>query len=200
MGFLKNRGLTEAERERVPPGQHVVRDFPVLHVGGIPYGGALPADWDLRVWGAVEHEARWDFGEFRALPAEEVTCDIHCVTTWSKLDTRWLGVPLSWLLEHVTPLPEATHVVAHGEQGYTANVPLEALRAPGVLLAYRFDGKELEPQHGWPLRLMIPQLYFWKSTKWLRGLEFRVGDAPGYWEVRGYSNSADPWKEERYGF
>lgn len=200
MGFLKNRGLTEDERARVPPGQHVVRDFPVLHEGGIPYGGALPADWDLRVWGAVEHEARWDFGEFRALPAEEVTCDIHCVTTWSKLDTRWLGVPMSWVIETVKPLPGSTHVVAHAEGGYTANMPLEALLQPGVMLAYRFDGKELEPQHGWPLRLLVPQLYLWKSAKWLRGLEFRIGDAPGYWEVRGYSNSADPWREERYGF
>ena len=200
MGFLKQRRLTDDERARVPPGQHVVRDFPVLHVGGIPYGGTLPPDWDMRVWGAVEREARWDFGELRALPSAELTCDIHCVTTWSKLDTRWQGVPLTWLLDHVRPLPEATHVVAHAEGGYTANVPLEALRAPDVLLAYRYDGRDLEPQHGWPLRLMIPALYFWKSAKWLRGLEFRAGDAPGYWEVRGYSNSADPWKEERYGF
>jgi len=177
----------------------VVDDFPVLHVGGVPYVRP-PADWDLRVWGAVERPARWDLAEFTSLPITRVRCDIHCVTTWSKLDTVWEGVSLAWLLDEVRPLPECTHVVSHGENGYTANVPLEALRAPDVLLAHRFGGRPLEPVHGAPVRLMIPQLYFWKSTKWLRGLEFTVGDHPGFWEVRGYSDSADPWKEERYGF
>ena len=171
----------------------------MLHVGAVPYSSP-PAGWDLRVWGAVEREARWDFGEVLTLPRTRVTCDIHCVTTWTRLGMEWEGVATTWLLEHVRPLPSCTHVVSHGEQGYTANVPLDALRAPDALLAHRADGRPLEPSHGAPLRLMIPQLYFWKSTKWLRGLEFVVGDRPGYWEVRGYSDTADPWKEERYGF
>jgi DMSO/TMAO reductase YedYZ molybdopterin-dependent catalytic subunit len=171
----------------------------VLHVGGVPYT-TPPDDWDFRVTGVVEDPRRWDLTGFRSLPVSRVTCDIHCVTTWSKLDTVWEGVSLEWLLDEVRPIPEATHVVAHCEQGYTTNLPIEALRAPGVLLAYRYDGRELEPKHGAPLRLMVPQLYFWKSAKWLRSLEFTIGDRPGFWEVRGYSNTADPWKEERYGF
>lgn len=183
----------------MPPGQHVVRDFPVLDISGPPYRSVPPA-WDLRIWGRVENPVAWDHAALRALPAARVTCDIHCVTTWSKLDTEWEGVALSWVLDHVRPAPDCTHVLAYADGAYTTNVPLEALRAPNVLLAYRFDGRDLEPEHGFPLRLMIPQLYFWKSAKWLRGLEFAAADHPGYWEVRGYSNSADPWKEERYGF
>ena len=183
---------------RLPPGQHLTTGWPVLHYGSVP---RIDLDkWRFKVWGLVEDELEFTWDEFNALGQTSDVSDIHCVTTWSKLDTRWLGVPMSWVLETVRPLPEATHVVAHAENGYTANMPLEALTQPGVMLAYRFDGRELEPQHGWPLRLLVPQLYFWKSAKWLRGLEFRIGDAPGYWEVRGYSNSADPWREERYGF
>ncbi len=129
-----------------------------------------------------------------------MTCDIHCVTSWSKLDTRWEGVALAPLLRELGIDPAATHVVAHAEEGYTANMPLDAVMADDVLLAYRFDGRELEPEHGGPLRLLLPSLYFWKSPKWLRGLELLDHDEPGFWERLGYSNSADPWKEERYGF
>ena len=199
MGLLRNRGLSEAERARVPPGQHVVRDFPVLHAGDVPYR-TPPADWDFRVWGRVAEPVRWTLDEMRSLPSRTVTCDIHCVTTWSKLGTVWEGVPLSHVLDVVRPLPDATHVVAHAEEGYTANVPLERLRADDVLLGYAYGGRDLEPEHGGPLRLLIPSLYFWKSAKWLRGLEFLDHDEPGFWERLGYSNSADPWKEERYGF
>jgi len=199
MGLLRNRGLSEAERARVPPGQHLVRDFPVLHAGDVPYR-TPPADWDLRVWGRVAEPVRWTLDEVRALPSRTVTCDIHCVTTWSKLGTVWEGVPLAHVLDVVRPLPDATHVVAHAEEGYTANVPLERLRADDVLLAFAYGGRELEPEHGGPLRLLVPSLYFWKSAKWLRGLEFLDHDEPGFWERLGYSNSADPWKEERYGF
>jgi DMSO/TMAO reductase YedYZ molybdopterin-dependent catalytic subunit len=199
VALFRNRGLTDDQRARLPPGQHLVRDWPVLHAGSVPYGRP-PPDWDFRVTGAVERPRRWSFEEFRALPTRAVTTDIHCVTTWSKLDTAWEGVPVWPLLEGLGVRPEATHAVAHSEEDYTANVPLERLRADDVLLAYRFDGEELEPVHGGPLRLLVPSLYFWKSAKWLRGLELVEEDRPGFWERLGYSNSADPWKEERYGF
>jgi DMSO/TMAO reductase YedYZ molybdopterin-dependent catalytic subunit len=199
MALRRNRGLTDEQRRRLPPGQHLVRDFPVLHAGSVPYTAA-PADWDFRVWGAVARPVRWSLDEVRALPSVTVTTDIHCVTAWSKLDTVWQGVPLRWLLDEVGPLPEATHVVAHAEEGYTANVPLVILRADDVLLALRYEGADLEPEHGGPMRLLVPSRYFWKSAKWLRGLEFLDHDEPGFWERYGYSNSADPWKEERYGF
>ena len=143
---------------------------------------------------------RWSHDELRALPTATVTCDIHCVTSWSKLDTVWEGVPLSDVLELVRPTARATHVLAHAEQDYTANLPLEALRADDVLLAYRFDGRELDPEHGRPLRLLVPSRYLWKSAKWLRGLELLDHDQLGFWENYGYSNSADPWREERYAF
>ena len=198
MGLLRNRGLTDDERARVPPGQHVVRDFPVLHAASI--ARTPPAQWTFRVWGLVETELTWDYGEFRALPTVSQTCDIHCVTTWTKLDTSWTGVAMSWLLDQVRPLPSVTHVIAHAEEGYTANLPLSAIQDDDVMLAYRFDGAELTAEHGGPLRLLVPKLYFWKSAKWLRGIEFVDRDQPGYWERLGYSNTADPWQEERYGF
>ena len=199
MGPLRRQKMTDEERARIPPGQHRVTDFPVLHVGGVPYANP-PTDWDFRVFGCVENPLRWDFGELRALPKAHVTCDIHCVTSWSKLGTQWEGVALSWLLDQVRPLPDATHVLAHADPDYTTNMPLDDLRRDGVLLAYRFDGQELEPEHGRPLRLLVPHLYFWKSAKWLRGLEFLDADQMGFWERYGDSNTADPWKEERYAF
>jgi DMSO/TMAO reductase YedYZ molybdopterin-dependent catalytic subunit len=199
MGRFRNRGLTDDERARIAPGQHRVRNFPVLDVQGPPYH-EVPENWDVRIWGDVARPQRWSFDELVQLPAVGEVTDIHCVTSWSKLDTSWYGVPMSWVLETAGPLRSATHVIAHAEAGYTANLPLDALRAPGVLLAYEYDGLPLDPEHGYPLRLIVPQLYFWKSAKWLRGLEFRDGDLPGFWERRGYSKSADPWKEERYAF
>ncbi len=199
MGILRNRGVSDDERRRIPPGQHMVRDFPVLHVGSVPYTAA-PGDWDLRIWGRVENPQRWTLAEVKELPAQMVTCDIHCVTTWSKLDTLWEGVAFAEILDRVQLTADATHVLAHGENGYTTNIPLTDLRAPNVLLAYGFGGRELDPEHGRPLRLVVPHLYFWKSAKWLRGLEFLDRDQQGYWERLGYSNTADPWKEERYSF
>ncbi|MDH3226199.1 MAG: sulfite oxidase-like oxidoreductase [Thermoleophilia bacterium] len=199
MGFLRNRGLSDEEKARIPPGQHRVRDFPVLHVGDVPYRAA-PDTWELAVWGEVENPMRWSLDQLRALPATEVTTDIHCVTSWSKLDTHWKGVSMPWLLDQIQPTSAAAHVLAHAEGGYTANVPLDALRDNDVLLAYEFAGRELELEHGRPLRLLVPKKYFWKSAKWLRGLEFLTEDRLGYWERYGYSNSADPWKEERYAF
>ena len=187
------------ERDRIPPGQHVVRDFPVLHVGAVPYEEA-PPDWDLRVFGSVEGPARFTLEELRRLPTRRLTCDIHCVTSWSKLGTTWEGVPVSWLLETVRPLPSAMHVLAHAEAGYTASLALDDLRHDDVLLAYRYDGRELDPEHGRPLRLLVPHLYFWKSVKWLRGIELLDRNQLGFWERYGYSSTADPWKEERYAF
>jgi DMSO/TMAO reductase YedYZ molybdopterin-dependent catalytic subunit len=199
MSLLRNRGVSDDEKLRLPPGQHLVRDFPVLHAAGIPYRQA-PPDWDFTITGAVETTLRWTLAELRTRAITRVTCDIHCVTTWSKLDTIWEGVALAPLLRELGVIETASHVVAHAEEGYTANLPLAAIMADDVLLAYRFDGRELEPEHGGPLRLLAPSLYFWKSPKWLRGLELLDHDEPGYWERLGYSNSADPWKEERYAF
>ena len=195
MRLLRRR---RARDGRVPPGQRTTDDFPVLHVGDVPYT-EVPADWDFTVSGRVSVPVRWTHAEFRNLPTTEVTTDIHCVTSWTKLDTAWEGVATSWLLELIQP-DGATHVIAHAEGGYTANMPIEDLEAEGSLLAYRYDGEELAPEHGFPLRLLIPHKYFWKSAKWLRALEFLDADSPGYWERFGYSNSADPWKEERYAF
>jgi len=195
MGIFRKRHVNG----RLPPGQHEPKNFPVLHVGNVPYTKA-PDDWDFSVYGEVEAPIRWTLAELHAQPATEVTTDIHCVTSWSKTDTVWRGVSVPWLLEHVVPTASATHVLAHAEGGYTANLPLEALRDDDVLLAYEYDGKELDPEHGRPLRLLAPKLYFWKSAKWLRGLELLTEDRLGYWERYGYSNTADPWKEERYAF
>jgi DMSO/TMAO reductase YedYZ molybdopterin-dependent catalytic subunit len=197
--FGKGRGVTEEERARLAPGQHLVRDFPVLHAGSIPYR-EVPADWDFRIWGAVDRPLRWTYEELRAQDVTRQVCDIHCVTTWTKLDTVWEGVAVAPLLRSLGLQEGASHVVAHSEEGYTANIPLEVALRDDVLLAYRFDDEELAPEHGGPLRLLVPSLYFWKSAKWLRGLEVLDHDEPGFWERLGYSNSADPWKEERYGF
>jgi len=195
MGILKRK---KPPSDRIPPGQHETDDFPVLHVGDVPYT-EIPNDWDFRVFGRVAVPVRWSHSELRNLPRTSVTADIHCVTSWSKLDTRWSGVATKWLLDLVQPTT-ATHVVAHAEGGYTANMPIEDLTLEDSLLAYLYDDAELAPEHGFPLRLFVPHKYFWKSAKWLRALEFVSEDEPGYWERFGYSNTADPWKEERYAF
>ena len=199
MGLLSKWRPTDDERKRTPPGQHLVRDFPVLHAGSIPYR-SIPKDWSFHVFGEVEAPVTLTIDEFQALPRVERTVDIHCVTSWSKLDTRWEGVSIGWVLAHCRPRANATHVIAHAEEDYTANVPLEILSDDDVLLADRFDGMPLTPEHGFPLRLVVPSRYFWKSAKWLRGLEFVDSDRPGFWENYGYSMSADPWNEERYAF
>lgn len=198
--FKKKHDRTPAgAADRVPPGQYVTEKFPVLHYGSVPEYKDLQTSWDFRVWGEIEEPRRFTFDEFRALPTAEVRTDIHCVTRWSKLDTVWEGIPFRTFLEHIPALkPTAKHVMAHSEQGYTANVPLEVLMDDDVLLAYHFDGRELEPDHGYPLRLFVPKKYFWKSAKWLRGLEFMAEDQLGFWERYGYNNHADPWQEERY--
>jgi DMSO/TMAO reductase YedYZ molybdopterin-dependent catalytic subunit len=186
-------------QDRIPPGQYLTEKFPVLHYGNVPSYRDLENTWDLRVWGELETPARFSFNEFRALPTTHVTTDIHCVTRWSKLDTQWDGVPFKEFLKHIPALkPTARFVLAHCEQGFTANVPLDILMDDEALLAYKYDGQELTPEHGYPLRLLTPKKYFWKSAKWLRGLEFLSEDQLGFWERYGYNNHADPWMEERY--
>jgi DMSO/TMAO reductase YedYZ molybdopterin-dependent catalytic subunit len=150
------------------------------------------------VWGAVEQPFTLRWAEVRQLPVREVTLDIHCVTRWSKLDTTWEGAPLTHIAQAASVKPEARHVIFHSEYGYTTNVPMEVALQPDALIAWNFDGKPLEPEHGYPLRGLMPGRYFWKSAKWLRGIEFSVEDQPGFWERNGYNNNADPWREERY--
>jgi DMSO/TMAO reductase YedYZ molybdopterin-dependent catalytic subunit len=190
------RGSGPELAARTPPGQYLTQKFPVLHYGSTPRFDA--AGWDLRVFGQVDAPFTLTWEQFRGLPRKQVTTDIHCVTRWSKLDTAWEGVPIQAILELAQVRPSATHVVAHCEQGYTTNLPLSVLDDDDVLLADTFDGAPLEPDHGYPLRLLVPKRYFWKSAKWLRGLEFLDHDLPGFWERYGYHNDADPWKEERF--
>ncbi len=181
---------------RVPPGQYVTEKWPVLHYGSIPRFD--PQTWDFRIFGLVDAPARLSHEEFRALPTKTITCDIHCVTAWSRLGMTFEGIPATTILNLVKVRPEAKFVVAHCEQGYETNLPLDYLRADDALFAWRADGADLTPEHGWPLRLVIPRLYFWKSAKWIRGIELLAGDRPGFWERNGYHMHGDPWKEERY--
>jgi DMSO/TMAO reductase YedYZ molybdopterin-dependent catalytic subunit len=183
---------------RLPPGQYLTEKWPVLHAGTVPDTDL--STWDLRVFGEVESPVTLTWDELNALPRSDNVQDIHCVTRWSRFDTRFEGVHWRELAQLVRPKSTARFVVAHAEQGYTANVPLAYLEDDLALLATHADGEPLEPEHGWPLRLVIPGKYFWKSAKWLRGLELRSTDQPGFWERYGYHNDADPWKEERYGF
>jgi DMSO/TMAO reductase YedYZ molybdopterin-dependent catalytic subunit len=183
---------------RLPPGQYLTEKWPVLHAGTVPETDL--STWDFRVFGDVEEPLLLSWQELQALPATEITIDIHCVTRWSRFDTSFKGVHWRDLARLVRPKPSARFVLAHAEQGFTANVPLSALEDEGALVAYEADGEPLTPEHGWPLRLVVPSRYFWKSAKWLRGLELRTTDQPGFWERYGYHNDADYWKEERYGF
>ena len=183
---------------RIPPGQYYTDKWPVLHAGSIP--SIDIATWDLNVFGLVKNPARLSFDELRELGERDQTSDIHCVTRWTRLDMPWKGVPLRAILELVEPLDSARYVIAHAEQGYTANLPIEALQDPDVMIGLEADGAPLTPEHGYPARLVVPKRYFWKSAKWLRGLEFSNVDKPGFWEGYGYHNEGDPWREERYGF
>ena len=184
--------------DRVPPGQYVTEKFPVLHYGSVPTYTDLEKTWDFRVWGEIEAPKRFSFDEFRALPTAQVRTDIHCVTRWSKLGNRWEGVALAHVLDLAGVEPEAAFLVFHCEGGYAANLPLAVARDEDVLLALKHDGEPLSPEHGYPLRAVVPKRYAWKSAKWLRGIELLTEDRPGFWERYGYSNSADPWREERF--
>ena len=183
---------------RLPPGQYLTEKWPVLHAGSVPDTDL--ATWDFRVFGEVEHPVTLSYDALKQLPATEVTVDIHCVTRWSRFDTSFGGVRWRDLAELVRPKPSARFAVAHAEQDFTANVPLEALEDENALVAYEADGEPLTPEHGWPLRLVVPSRYFWKSAKWLRALELRSTDEPGFWERYGYHNDADYRQEERYSF
>jgi DMSO/TMAO reductase YedYZ molybdopterin-dependent catalytic subunit len=183
---------------RLPPGQYLTDKWPVLHAGDVPDTDL--AAWDLRVWGEVEEPLTLDWEAFSALPRAGTTQDIHCVTRWSRFDAAFEGVHWRELARLVRPKPAARFAIAHAEQGFTANVPLRFLEDDDALLATHADGEPLTPEHGWPLRLVIPGKYFWKSAKWLRGIELTAADRPGFWERYGYHNDADPWQEQRYGF
>ena len=182
---------------RLPPGQYLTQRFPVLHTGRVPDYGDL-ASWTLRVFGAVRHPLTLDWAGLTSLPAVSVTVDLHCVTKWSKFDTTWVGVRVEDLLAAAGVTEAATSLLAHGEHGYSANLPLDALSGDGAVVAYRYDGELLAPEHGRPARLLVPRLYLWKSVKWLRGLELVEEEVPGWWERNGYHLRGDPWSEQRY--
>ncbi len=199
MDFLKRRFEEDRVKKegRLPPGQSLTQKFPVLTYG--PNPPFDPATWEMRVWGEVEKEMRWSWDEFLKIPTRTITVDIHCVTRWSKFDTTWEGVPFNEFVNLFGVKPSAKYVIAHCDYGYTTNVSLEEMMHDDVLLAYKYDGEWLEADHGAPVRTLVPKLYFWKSAKFLRGLEFSAVDKPGFWEKGGYHNHGDPFKEERYG-
>ena len=185
------------DRARLPPGQFLTAKWPVLHSGRVPRADLTR--WTFRVFGEVERPFEIPWAEFAALPRCEVLCDIHCVTTWSRYDNRFSGVPVLDLLARAGVRPAATHVLVHAEEGYTTNLPLADLAREANLVATHHDGEPLLPEHGGPARLLVPHLYFWKSAKWVRGLELMEGDWPGFWEQNGYHMRGDPWTEERFG-
>jgi len=192
-GFHRRQADPEQDG-RVPPGQYVTTDFPVLSAGPTPH---RPLEsWSFSIAGELDEPVQWTWDEFRALPSENITKDIHCVTKWSKLDTSWEGVSLDTLLDGVKT--SAEFVVAFSDGGYTTNLPLEDVTGGKAWVAFGYDEEPLEPEHGGPARLLVPHLYFWKSAKWVRGLQLRSDDEPGFWEGYGYHNYGDPWLEQRY--
>jgi DMSO/TMAO reductase YedYZ molybdopterin-dependent catalytic subunit len=178
----------------VPPGQHLVSDFPVLSAGPTPRPDL--SRWTFTINGEIDSPRRWTWDELRALPAEEITVDIHCVTKWSKLDTAWKGVPVDTLMDGVDTAAE--YVIAFSDGGYTTNMPVDDVLGHKAWVVYEYDGRPLDPEHGGPARLLVPHLYLWKSAKWVRGLTLKNEDEPGFWESNGYNNHGDPWREERY--
>jgi DMSO/TMAO reductase YedYZ molybdopterin-dependent catalytic subunit len=187
---------TERE-ERVPPGQKLTEKWPALHYGSVPKIDI--AKWEFNIFGLVEKERKLSYAEFTALPQVKVFSDIHCVTGWSRLDNLWEGVSSGQIKELVRILPEARFVMVHSTGGFSTNLSLDDFFQPDVLFAIKHNGEALTREHGYPLRLVVPRLYFWKSAKWVSGLEFMAEDKRGFWESGGYHNHGDPWKEERYG-
>jgi DMSO/TMAO reductase YedYZ molybdopterin-dependent catalytic subunit len=194
----KPADIMESPRQepRLPPGQILTDKWPVLHYGSVPT--VELASWDLVVDGLVERPQRWTWEMFQQLPRVQVRCDIHCVTRWSRYDNQWEGVSLREVMNLAGPKPEGRFAILHAEQGFTTNLPLSELLHDEVLLADKHSGQPLTPEHGWPLRLVVPRRYFWKSAKWIRRIELIGRDQPGFWERNGYHNDADPWREERF--
>ena len=184
------------EQERLPPGQHLVQDWPILDLGVHPTIDS--ARWTLRVFGAVKEAVTWDWTAFQAQEQRREVSDIHCVTTWSRYDNHWDGVSTRTVLNAVQPLASASFVVLHSHDGYTTNLPLADFAAADALLAHAWEGKPIPTEHGGPVRLIVPHLYLWKSAKWLQRIEFTTADKPGFWETRGYHERGDPWTEQRY--
>ena len=190
-GFRRRR---TGDGDRLPPGQYLEAGFPVLSAGPTPH---IPLDhWDFAITGAISEERSWTWDEFQALPSEDFTVDIHCVTTWTKLDTQWTGVSVDTLLDGVDL--EGGYITALCDGGYTTNLPVEDVTGGKAWVVYSYDGDDLEPEHGGPARLLVPHLYFWKSAKWVRRLIFTEDDEPGFWEQLGYHDRGDPWLEQRY--
>jgi DMSO/TMAO reductase YedYZ molybdopterin-dependent catalytic subunit len=195
-GRLPSRGVQRSPTARLPVGQHAVSNWPVLDLGTQPE--VTRESWRLQLFGAVENPVILDWPALERLPRVDCTSDIHCVTSWSRYDNRWSGVRTRDLIEAIRPRSDARYVLAHSYDNYTTNLTLDDFASEAALLAFNWSDEPLTSAHGGPARLVIPHLYFWKSAKWIRALEFRSNDAPGYWEVRGYHNRGDPWKEERY--
>ena len=200
MGFFdRNRDEVIAkgyDPARLPPGQYLTDRFPVLHVGDVPT--YAPGEWNLTIGGLVDTPYTLTYEELVAMPSVSITTDIHCVTKWSKFDMSWTGVRVRDVLARAGVQPTATHFMGHAEYGYTANLPLEDVMGDNALVAFQYEGEGIEPIHGGPVRLVIPHLYFWKSPKWLRGLELRDSDRPGFWERNGYHMYGDPFREQRF--
>jgi len=200
MASIVNKGFGRKREsnhnERIPPGQYETHDFPVLSAGPTPRIGLN--SWTFTLEGLVESSHQWSWEQFNALPQESFTRDIHCVTKWSKLDTHWEGVSIDTLLKQVNIKPEANYIMAYSHGGYSTNIPLVTLRNGKAFIGLKYEGLPLAPEHGGPARLVVPDLYFWKSAKWIKGFQFMENDQPGFWERGGYSMHADPWKEQRY--
>jgi len=197
MMFTRSNAKTS---DRIPPGQTLTTGFPVLHYGDVVRYKDVSKEWNLRVFGLVEEELQLSYDEFMALPRHEFANDIHCVTTWSKLDNVWEGVPVAEVMNRVKLKPEAKFVMLHADRGWTTNLPLEDFLRETTFFGLKHNGEPLTPEHGAPVRMVVPHLYFWKSAKWLRGIEFMAKDKPGFWERNGYNMYGDPWKEQRYDF
>jgi DMSO/TMAO reductase YedYZ molybdopterin-dependent catalytic subunit len=193
-GFHHLQRAQAGQESRVPPGQHVIDGFPVLSAGPTPR--TPPAEWTFSITQGGETKRSWTWQEFQALPAETITADIHCVTRWTKLDTHWRGVSVDMLLDQAGY--DAPFVMAFCDGGYTTNLPAADVTGGRAWVAYDYDDAPLDPEHGGPARLLVPHLYFWKSAKWVRGLDLRETDQPGFWETYGYNMYGDPWKEQRY--
>jgi DMSO/TMAO reductase YedYZ molybdopterin-dependent catalytic subunit len=184
--------------DRLPPGQYIPRGWPVLHYGPVPR--FKPETWDFKVFGVTAAERSWSWPQLAELPRTEVQADFHCVTKFSVLDSTWTGIATRTFLELVPPAPEVTHVMVWAEYGYSANMTLEDFASQEALFVTHRDGEPLSPDHGYPLRLVVPHLYAWKGPKWARGVEYLSADRRGFWEERGYHNRADPWREQRYSY